>query len=432
MKKKLSKESALKFLVVIIFFFQIVWNYGVIFFGNNNKIEQSIISSGLVLIIGSIYSVYSYRRNILAVILHIMLAYFNYSVVVSVCWNLNNLHSIFNGYTYDEQLNGISIVLVFWCSYIVTIQTNIGFDRLAFKRQSGSNEIFVFGCVVYTFCAPFLFYSSAEFGERGGGSPLYEYTIIIILVGIYFTGRRKKNLIALGAASTFFSLHGLLYGERVSALQITIIWGIYLLLDRLDVKTIMIACVGGVVGLTVVGMVRGISAWHSGAIKEAVDILLEERLANSTSYFAYQSGLSIYRLEFEVPLINRLIQFGAFVFYIFLGSIVPNSNLSVIASEYNHNWGGGWLPFYCHFWFGIIGVIFMAVFVGKIVQMACSPCMGSYYKNYLRLYVIATVPRWYLYSPSAICRGILIFTVLFFVLNLMDRQLKKRFGYMRE
>ena len=160
-------------------------------------------------------------------------------------------------------------------------------------------------------------------------------------------------------------------------------------------------------------MYRGLSDLDGNVLESVFNSLLRGGLANDTSYAAYQTSMNILRFADITSLWNRLLYFLKYLLYIVAGSAVPDVNLSILALEVGGHGGGGWLPTYAYFWLGYIGVIAAGVGLAWLVNTTTNLQKRRSYLNYLALYIVATSPRWYLYSPSPLTRGLLMFTLFF-------------------
>lgn len=374
-----------------------------------------MFSSGCVLLVLSVYAVYCQRNNVLMMLLNIVLLYFNYSLVASVYWNTGSLDPIFSSYSWNEFLRGINIELVFFGTYVVFLRENNVIDNRVFLQRGKPVYCVVIACAAYIVLAPFLFYHTEAFGTRGVVTAFYEYSLIVLIVALCLCNRDIKAIGLLLAASVWLIVHGILHGERVLALQLMIVWGLYLLLHVLTVKLIIPACIGGIFFFTVFGMYRGLSDLDGNVLESVFNSLLRGGLANDTSYAAYQTSMNILRFADITSLWNRLLYFLKYLLYIVAGSAVPDVNLSILALEVGGHGGGGWLPTYAYFWLGYIGVIAAGVGLAWLVNTTTNLQKRRSYLNYLALYIVATSPRWYLYSPSPLTRGLLMFTLFFVV-----------------
>lgn len=380
-----------------------------------------MFSSGLMLLVLSGVSVYYQRNNILGFVLNIMLLYFNYSMVATVYWNHDGLDVHFTGYTWEEFLRCINIELVFYGTYLCVLKRDLPIDRNVFTKQYKHSNWVVAACTAYILLAPFLFYKTEQFGTRGIFSAFYEYSLVVLIVALRFSGRKIKPLVALCVASAWLVIHGLLHGERVLSLQILIVWGLYLLLHFLSLKIVIPGCIAGIFVFTLFGMYRGMNALEGDVFSNVLTTLFRGGLANDTSYAAYQAGMSIVRFADLQTIWDKLTYLFKYILYLIGGSSVPDVNLSVLSAQFNYHCGGGWLPYYFYFWLGYVGVILCGAALAMAVNITTELKEKKFFTNYLALYIVATCPRWYLYSPASLTRGILVYAVLYYLLKLTRR-----------
>ena len=371
-------------------------------------------SSGIVLLAFSTYAVYTQRSNILVVLLNIMLLYFNYSLVAAVYWNTNLLEPFFKDYSWREFLKCINIELLFYGAYAVLLKDKPKANKRVYLLKGKANYLIVAMCSLYIAAAPFLFYHTEKFGVRGVITPLYEYALLIMIIGLRFCRRDVKGLVPLLLASAWIIMHGLMHGERVLALQMMIVWGLYLLLHMLSVKLIIPACVAGILFFSIFGIFRGAASLDGNFLKVTLHRLLNGGMANDTSYYAYWAGMSINRLAGITPFYERLFLFAKYIGYIFLGSAIPDANLSLLSSTVNFHYGGGWLPFYMYFWLGYPGVLLAGIGLAALINKVAKLRNKRTFCNYLSIYLVATAPRWYLYAPATLTRGVLLFSLFYY------------------
>ena len=370
-------------------------------------------SSGLLLLALSGYVTWYQRNNLLSFLLSIVLLYFNYSLVASVYLNAGSLPAHFSGYSLGELLRSMNIVLVFYIAYLCTLKGGPVKDRGVFQEKNATDWMVSAAGAAYVALAPFLFYHTEAFGVRGIASTFYEYALIVLLVALSFSGRNWKALVVLLGSSAWMILHGLLHGERVLALQIMIVWGIYLLLHVLSLKLIIPGCIAGIFLFTIFGMYRGLNALEGNVFYNVFQSLLHGGMANDTSYAAFQTSLNVIRYGDLLSIWERLWLFIKYLAYIFAGSAVPDVNLALLALEVGWHGGGGWLPVYFYFWLGFPGVIASGALLGWLVNKVSNLNRKRGYLNYLALYLVATSPRWYLYSPAPLTRGVLMYTLAY-------------------
>lgn len=378
-------------------------------------------SSGAVLLTFSGYAVYTQRSNILVMLLNIMLLYFNYSLVAAVYWNTDALDAIFAGYSWNEFLKCINIELLFYGAYALLLKDKPKVNKRVYLSKGKANYLIVAMCTLYIAAAPFLFYHTEKFGVRGTITPLYEYALIVMILGLCFCRRDVKAIAPLLLASGWIILHGLMHGERILALQMVIVWGLYLLLHMLSVKLIIPACVAGVLFFTIFGIFRGAEALDGNFLEITLQRLLNGGMANDTSYYAYWAGMSINRFAGITPFYERIFLFIKYIGYVFLGSVIPDVNLSWLASSANYHLGGGWLPFYVYCWLGPIGVLLSGIGLAVLINKVTVLQRKRKFCNYLSIYLVATAPRWYLYAPATITRGVLFFSLFYYACAMANK-----------
>lgn len=387
---------------------------------SNNTNKELLIFAGLFCMGQIIFIVWNQKKNALLFLSSLFIVYFLYSVVVRVYLQVDDLPYIFRytAVTRMELLRSAVIVQIFFCVYVYTIKSGSEINQNVFKESGRCNKHIVWTCALMCLLSPFLFYDASNgYGKRGSiSSPLYEYTCLFVLIGMMYSGRKKKNLFALAMASGFWCLHGLAYGERAPALTVVIIWGCYLILPRITSGLILLCSIAGITLFSLVGSFRGISNFSLAGIQEALEGMLTERFASDTAYYAYQAGNAIVRFESYNSMLERIRYGLGYIKYIFAGGRVQAGNLSMIVQNNpgTFHQGGGWIMFYAHFWGGAAAVFLVGAYVAFIINKSFAlKSSNETYWNYLALYIVGTVPRWFLYSPAQITRGVFIYSIVY-------------------
>ncbi len=415
--QKMRKEKLVFVLLVLIQFFA---NTAAL----NAEPEEQVIcmaASGALFLILSVYVACLQRKNMLCFVLSIAILYFNYSLVAGVYWSADSLPRIFDSHSYDELLRGMNLVLVFFTTFLCCLKANREADIHVFLEKYPCSWLIVLASAVYISAAPFLFYNTESFGTRGIASAFYEYSLVILIVALAFCGRNLKALSILMLASGWIILHGLLHGERALALQMLIICGVYLMLHRFSLKLIIPGCIAGIFVFTLFGLYRGLNDLEGDVLTQVFRFLKNGGMANDTSFAAFQTSLNVVRFADMSSLSERLTLFLRYLLYIVAGGAVKDVNLARLALEAGVHGGGGWLPGYFYFWLGYPGVILSAAALGWFVNRISRLSKENKFQNYLSLYVLATVPRWYLYSPSALTRGLLLYILVFAAAQFVHR-----------
>jgi hypothetical protein len=182
----------------------------------------------------------------------------------------------------------------------------------------------------------------------------------------------------------------------------------------------MSALILGIIALNAIGMWRGRYDFRADVFLESLKSLTTTGLCLDTAYAAHAGSFAMIKLTEYSSLDYRLSLFLKYIGYIFIGKKMGrSSNLSLVAFDaYPYFGGGGVLPYYAYFYLGIIGVALISLLVFKYcVCISKVVNINSDYKKCISVYIFVTVMAWYLYSPSPLIRGAMLFSILFFISN---------------
>ena len=90
---------------------------------------------------------------------------------------------------------------------------------------------------------------------------------------------------------------------------------------------------------------------------------METGFVNDTSYSAYYTSLTFLKVKEFVGVQTQLYLLFQFILYIFLGSKIVDSNLAVYTRQYYVHYYGGVLPLYMYFYLGILGIMFIVLYL---------------------------------------------------------------------
>ena len=102
-------------------------------------------------------------------------------------------------------------------------------------------------------------------------------------------------------------------------------------------------------------------------------------------------------------------------------------SLYEISKEHYQHSNGGILPLYLYFYLGWMSIPITAVIISKYLNLI-SKLEEKRFKKYHVLifsYIFVTAPRWILYSPNQLIRGVLLFSMVFLFLLLLEIFLEK-------
>lgn len=276
-------------------------------------------------------------------------------------------------------------------------------------------------------------------GDRGSPSAIYEYSTILFIAAFYFAGENRIARRILLVILIIYAFQNLAFGGRVTAVQLILI-AFFFLFNR-KVSTTMFVVMAGIffVGMIGYGAVRT-AVWDTG-IKGLVEGFLSycsNGLAWDTAYSSWYTSITFVRFDDLITDAQHAYYFKQWLLSIFLGgSSIPDSSLAALTKPYFFHYDGGILPIYLWFHFGIAGVIIAAVLVSIFAswtnRVEKLNTRENQSKNIVKealplilTYFVITSPRWFLYSPSQITRGVLLCFLACVVLLFINSSMRKR------
>ncbi len=388
----------------------------------------------------NIFLVVINRRCIYALIVSLFLLWFNYSIYFANY--IYDIDTFFTTWAYSGvAIQGFKIVLVFTTVLSVFVKSDnviINNENNKEKKPQLLNDdrpsYAIFGyCYLFLLLLLLIFGFSrpSELGGRGSASSYYEYSTIVFIVGFYFFKWNKFYKYFSCVILLFFAFQNLLYGGRVTALQLFLLlfivvydgkkipWG------KLFPIFILIFAV-----FAVVGSMRGNVRFTLNNLANSFFESTRYGYTLDTAYSAYYTSLTFVDIQKNVGVWQRLSMFISFLFSMILGgSFVKNSNLSVFTRQYYVHYYGGLLPFFGQFYLGIFGVVLvggLVVFYINAMKAANSKSNGI--TRCVLIYITISTPRWYLYSPSSLIRGVFLLSVVYYITLLATSSVEKKRG----
>jgi len=328
-------------------------------------------------------------------------------------------------------------MLLFLVVVIALLPKKIRFsskENIYLKAENENGLIIFFALAVLLIILVFSFGRPDQIGERGRMTALYEYSIIFFILGFYYSGKNKKYIILLSGMLFLFVFQNFIFGERIGAIQLLSLWFLMIVAHRAKLTFVAPVVILGIIGMNVIGSLSGNVLYDISysVIGDVAVRTLENSFALDTAYSAYHTSLTFLASEQFLSMDSRLDLFFRFLASMILGgSNVEGSSLGVITGNYFNHHSGGILPYYFHFYLGIFGVLLVSVAVGLIVRWISSKgnmnVLTAPYQVLLGLWLSVTVFRWFLYSPSSLIRGVVLFSLVYALSLLLSR--KKKIDY---
>ncbi len=380
---------------------------------------------GLLTIAISILSVYEVKDNFNLFAVYAVVAYCNYSFIM-VNYINTSFQSFFTSFRGDSVSNlGLHILFAFsLILYLFSpfkIQKTRSEDNFLIRNKPKKALPITAVIVAMLLYILMVGFGRPEFaGLRGSPSPMYEYSIILFIVGFHFVGSNKLSRLVLTVVLVLFSLQNFIFGGRVIGLQLIIAYIVLFYSHKLTIRKIAPYALLGLVMLSLIGIERGGFALSVDGMRVAWEQIKMQAFALDTAYAAYYASLTFLKVEEILYLQDRIALFIKFLFSIVAGGRIPDSNLSVFTKHFFPHYGGGVFPFYFHFFLGWFGLILGALVVRSYSRIINNVSLSnSGFAKCLSVYVVATTFRWYLYTPLIILRGVLFLAIAYYGINVV-------------
>ncbi|MGE9939476.1 hypothetical protein ACQRAP_06205 [Collinsella sp. SGI.180] len=378
------------------------------------------------------------RNNRLLLLVGIVFAYLCYSILF-VNYLSPLLTTVFTRYRSTPEAGvALSALLLFISCLLLFMPDRIvpfgeGQSLVGSARCNAVFEVVLL--IVLGLILVFGFGRPDAIGEdRGSPSALYEYSMILFLLGYYFAGSHKGWIVTFSVLLGLYALQNIVYGGRVTALQLLLILFFCTLNKKTSTKVFVSAIVFGLLAFTLLGAIRtGLAHAGLSDYLEALSDSLSRGFTWDTAYSSWHTSVTFILYGGIIPRAEHLRLFGQWAKSVVLGGSVPMCNLANLTLPYFYHCFGGVLPVFFQFYLGPIGVIVASFYVSVIIRFiskACevvnppsrvllTPAIGI-----VSMYVSTSCFRWILYSPSQITRGLLLCLLCSLLLFWLDRQMQ--------
>lgn len=391
---------------------------------------------GILTIILSAVWIYKCWNNVYLLILSSFIAYSNYSIVMGIYLDSELRPKYLYPQITDINVYGIGVAMLFLLMLSLVFltrkcpQNNINVSEQFVRKENKNNLLFTLAAVGLLFIM-IIGYSRETHG-RGTSSALYEYGSILLAIMFFYSGDLKKKKLFCGIFCAIYVFTSLLNGTRIEALICLLIFVLCYFKKTLKPKHIFGGMICGLVIFSIIGAIRG--NWtviQTQGLTSLLTRIFREKLVFDTCTHAYFPMLCMIEQFKMFSIENVKNYFFPFVMTIFIGQgrVLNGDLINVVAEKYYHNYGGVTIGFF-YVWFSYLGsMLFAMIIVGYISFIAGLKNIISDYKSCAVLYVVASVPRWYLYGPWSLLRGVMLCIIVFWffrVLDLLMRAVRKQ------
>lgn len=434
--EKISRARKI-FLVNFIFGSCLILNFVINILTNFQFNFFSYTSSFFTLIISALLC-YMHKENNLNFILFLVIFYFNYSIIFSrYFFPIKTEFMDFYRFVSPEVYNiGISVLLLFMSGayYLSKYQkkhdsTTLKSDFSFLSRPIKGNVFITISLIAVLIFIFFSGFNRSSFGDRGASSSLYESSVLVFIFAYYYIGNTNAHYkilnIIISIIAIGYSIQGFIYGERIVGVQILIVLFSFTISKKVNTKQIFLFFMGGLFFMTLIGTFRGSYKIEELSVYNVISSMLNRNFTFDGGDLAYYSSLTFIMTSFFTDFQDKLSLILKFIFSIFLGSSnIEGAELTDFTRKYYMHWNGGYFPFYFYFYFGWIGVA-LSTLIFKLISFVNKKNEFNFY-GLLKILIVATSLRWYAYTPQILFRNIFIFSIVYYMLNKVDKVLSRK------
>lgn len=384
---------------------------------------QSYVALAWIIIAMNMWCIKESWRNNSLLIISLFITYCNFSIVRYFWTAPDTVGQVFNyGWfrQFDETMAlGLYILFVFNAILFIFFPNCIKQEKneQVFRvRNNNSSNIMSLAIIaligLITVWKIMLLLRTGEYTE----SAIYEYMTILFIVAYYHASDNRNVSFVISALIILNILFVFINGDRGAAINFALVLYASIFQNKIPKKVFFIGLIAGIVGLNAIGMWRGMYAFDISIFVRSIGNMISKGLTLDTAFAAEAAGLAILMFSGDVVFSERIHYFIKYIEYIFIGSKVgTDANLSKLSYyAYPHHNGGGVLPYYAHFYLGMIGVVLLALLLVKYLSIIAKTNRNtSGIKKCIAVYIFATVTNWYLYSPAPLFRGMLILFIVY-------------------
>lgn len=394
------------------------------------KISKQYFSSliAIFLLLLDAYSIIKSKDNIYAFFLFLCMLYFDYSIIISKYLSTTpNFVSFFRLIKFnDTMFISISSLYVFHAILILFLKKefykkNDNIYLLNAKNSSSkklTNKSVIFLCalifIIFIVLIDYLFIHFLPIKRT-----IYEYLLIPFIIAIYYS----KDYNILRKIIFFLILISMaintIQGGRIVSLQPLLAYVFIVYYNKLTSKKIILATIIGIILFTSFGIYGDLLVEQENMNKLNLNLIyntiFERKFALDTSISSYWTGTTFIEISNYFTNFDRVKNFFSYILlYTLLGQKSGYIELFDISRKYYLHYYGGFITSYFYFWGGYIGIIFISIYLCFLLnKISLVNHNSSDFSKILFIYLISTLPRWYLYYPTPLFRGIFILYVCY-------------------
>lgn len=358
----------------------------------------------------SVYGAVICRANWLLVIPFLFLAYCSYSILCAMYLGLveQSPYLAFSGTRYAWE--GASVMLAFTMGITLLLPTRVSRFPNAKITSPRFNGSIVAVCIIGIIVAAFNLADTTGARMRMTSS-FYEYSIIFVIVGLYYASDNKWATAAIVLAVAFRTALDFITGNRVTSLEMLVVLFLMNVSYRVKASKLIIPGLILYVALMTVGSLRGSDFSLEVIAQDFADTFLSNCGAWDGAYSAYHTSLCVLATEQLYPHAERVAQLPAALLSCSVSPVDLVASPTELAGQVYWHMGGTYFPFFFHFYLGLPGVVAASCLLGMLLRRMARPRPGLETAPVLGLVTVwigATSFRWIQYDLTQLIRGVML------------------------
>ena len=383
---------------------------------------------GIYLLLINIYICFKFRGNKVIFLSFLILFYFNYSFVISkyIGEPSNMLLSSYLKLTDSNVLvKGILSIIFLFSMLNITINPRKCIDSTKYLINMNIKNIKMVTIIFQLLLILILIYCFIV-GVTSISMVIMEYSIFFFIFAFIISKNNKWNKRITELIMFGYIIFYILAGGRIAALQFLIVDFLINYIDKFNKKQIISIMLIGIIIFTYFGIYGDILVTSGNygelTLKKALEDTITYKFSLSTSVSSYFTTLATINATKYFTVQERIKDGISYFIYSFSGIDNFYPNLDFKIRKYFPNGGGGLPTGYFYYYFGFLGIIFISIYISFILKKIFTS--NSYFIKFFRIYIISTIPRWYLYEPTSIIRGAFLFCIFYFIMNFILKMSK--------
>ena len=384
----------------------------------------------VITLLSNLYLVIKYHNNIPLFFCLMSILYFNYSFIFSkYLFSTSTLTNAYNQIRYldtmDKGLYSVYLFINIIGIFLSGIVENNGVNITSLSKPYNYKFSKIMGYFIIVTIAVLLILAyllNVNFIKA-----MHEYSLILFIFGFLLCKNNRLQIVFLVFLMLISTGLNLITGGRIISLLPCIAFFFIFLTPYFNYAKILVVMFLGVIFFTAFGLYGDImeaSRDYSILTPKYVIITIGERkFTLDTSISAYWTGLTFIEQR-QFGLESTTDDFKDYLIkYTIFGNKFGNYKHVYEKSRenYTHYWGG-YLTSYFYYWMGYLGIALISCYIGCLFKMLrSSGTSSSNFKIILSIYICATLPRWYLYYPSPLFRGILFLSLFYLLITFISK-----------